>query len=66
MIMFKAKSKFNSKGDRWYKHLKKLTTIDELDWEDYNFIIGENIYTEITDKAKEEFEYCLMMHTLMT
>jgi hypothetical protein len=54
-MQFKAKNKYYAKGNRWYKMLT-YGTYEKLDWETYNYIFGDKIFTAPSTDAKIAFE----------
>lgn len=64
MIQFKSKHKYSSKSDRWYPMIL-VSSIDELDFEDYMYILGDKIFKEKSQAAKEALDTVIMWNELM-
>ncbi len=55
MIQFKAKNKYWQAGRRWKTVWAKNIKFENLDFDDYQYIIGDTIFTEATVEAEEAF-----------
>ena len=66
MIQIKAKNKYWSAGKVWKPALFTATKISELDWENYQFIIGDTIFKEPTAEAKAAFDAVIMWEQLQS
>ena len=68
MIQFKSKHPYSSKHDRWYPTRWYPTTTPEvyndLDFEDYMFILGDKIYREPSVEAEQAFNQVKMWDSL--
>jgi len=64
MIQFKAKNKYWTVGDRWYKLPLMPKNVEYLNFDDYNYIIGDKIFTELSDEAIAAFDTVQMWQSL--
>ena len=60
MIQSKAKNKYWQAGKRWrvMAHIPK--DIHDMDFQNYQYIIGDKIYTEINEESEAAFKSVLM------
>lgn len=60
MIQRKAKNKYWQAGKRWRTCWFNGITFNNLDFENYKYIIGDKIYDEATPEAEEAFKTVMM------
>ena len=60
MIQSKAKNKYWQAGRRWRTCWFTGIKFKTLDFQNYQYIIGDKIYTEANDEAEEAFKTVLM------
>ena len=66
MIQRKAKNKYWQAGKRWRTMPRTPLVFIELDFCNYQYIIGDKIFTEPTEEAKEAFKAVIMWHQIQS
>jgi len=64
MIQSKAKNKYWQAGKRWKTVWFKNIKFGNLDFENYQYILGDKIYKEPTKEAEEAFNTVAMWRNL--
>lgn len=64
MIQYRAKNRYWQGGRRWFRMVTPPTNFDELRFEDYDYIIGDKIFTEPNDEANNAFDMVMMWSNL--
>ena len=59
MIQFKSIHPYSNKHNKWYK-LLNIETYTRLDFEDYDYIIGDKIFREPSAEAEKAFNTAKM------
>lgn len=55
MIQFRSKHPYSSKSKRWFPLLTRYMSFEELNFEDYSYILGDKIYHEPSPEAEQAF-----------
>jgi len=63
MIQYKSKHPYSNKYDRWYP-LLTVRLYENLDFEDYIYIIGDTVFKESSNQAEKAFEVVKIWHEL--
>jgi hypothetical protein len=66
MIQIKAKNKYWQSGKRWQRLWTIPSDFDRLDFENYQHILGDKIFTEPTEEARAAFDAVMMWRQLQS
>jgi len=64
MIQIKAKNKYWQAGQRWQRLWTIPSDFDRLDFQNYQYIFGDKIFTEPTKEAEEAYKAVMMWQGL--
>lgn len=55
-MQYRSKHLYSNKSKKWFKMLRMPTRYENLNFEDYSYILGNKIFHKPSEEAREAFE----------